>query len=112
VYRCPLCNKGFKSFAGLKLHFVKSHPMDGRGDCPLCGRRGVELRMHYYNRARAGDLKHKVVYGLTPRSNGWRESSLKKECRRLAMEMLKGPRPSLLSLAREEEGQIDQDAGG
>jgi DNA-directed RNA polymerase subunit RPC12/RpoP len=86
VYACPICGRAFKSFAALKLHFGRAHPVDGRGECPLCGKKYVDLRRHIYNKARLGDRAHRIAYGIAPRS---RETPFKRECRELAMEALR-----------------------
>ena len=86
-YECPLCRRAFKSFAALRFHFQRIHPVDGTKECPVCSKKTKNAKMHVYNRARLGDAAHKAVYGLLPRGGAY-AAEFKRECREFAIKAL------------------------
>lgn len=84
-YKCPLCDKVFETFMGLKMHYVHSHKSDDM--CPLCNKRFVRIASHLSSASKT-DYTHKLIYGLYG-TKFTKHKEWYKSCRAFAMTELK-----------------------
>jgi hypothetical protein len=92
MFKCPLCQRVFNKWNGLKVHFNVVHQVYGEGFCFLCNKRFKDRRHHIFERAKQRDLKYMIIYGLLSRSNHPQKEAnerFRRKCEKLAMFYLK-----------------------
>jgi len=88
MFRCPKCNKVFKNFHRLKLHYRASHKIHPLM-CPVCGRAFINERSRNYHMFNLSGLDddHAIFYVLEHSPN-WR-GALSKMVRKRALQLLR-----------------------
>jgi len=97
VFACPICNRTFETFYGLRNHFQKA----AKNYCPICGKVYKNVVGHYYRQS-LRDEEHAILFGLVPTKQGKTNANkekykqYKEKCKWLAYEKCKRKKAQLV----------------